>query len=210
MPNALINPGKFKSCLHDAVDIGKETGSSPVFPFVAVTLDDQHQTPSVQAYGRSHYAVGWSFTDHLADADDSNTVLIGLDEAKELGMAVGRVSAAKDATVWVEITDGRLIVADGNESIADLAGVEAEDGDLEAVNDELDMLSTAEGQQRAVFAMGIETIKRFSKIRGKCAYMDLLFTGIGNTTYVKIGDNFVGGFEAIDRGSVQEPKLFKE
>lgn len=210
MPSAHINPAKLKNCLHNAVDIGKETGSNPVFPCVAVTLDETGETPSVQTYSRSHHAVGWSFTEHVSTADEANTILISHDEAKELGMAVGKTSAAKDATVWVEITDDMLIVAYGNESIASLAGIEPDPGDIESINDELDILDTAKGEQRAAFAMGIETIKRFTKVRDKTAYMDLLFTGIGNTTYVKIGDNFIGGFEAIDRPSVQEPKLFTE
>lgn len=206
MPSAHINPGKLKAALKDAVDIGKETGSSPVFPYVAVTLDEQ--SGSVQAYGRSQYCVGWSFTDAPLTATDENTVLISWDEADTLGMAVGKTSAAKDATVWVAITDGSIIVKYGPESIADLAGIEPEDDDIEAVNDELEMLEQASTQPRGFFAMGIEVIKRFTKVRGKVAYMDLFFTDIGNTTFVKIGEHFIGGFEAIDRSSVQEPQLF--
>lgn len=206
MPSAHIHPQRFKAALHDAIDIGKEAGTSPAFPYVAVTLSES----GIQGYGRSHYAVGWSFSDEPLTADDTNTVLIEFDEAKELGMAVGKTSAAKDATVWVEITDGRLIVADGNENIADLPSVEAEPGDIESINEELAILDQAEATERRFFAMGLEVVKRFTKVRSKAAYMDLFFTDFGNTTFVKIGDNFIGGFEAIDRSSAQEPKLFTE
>lgn len=206
MPSAHINPGKLKTALHDAVDIGKETGASPVFPCIAVTVDDQSE--SVQAYGRSHYCVGWSYTATPLTATADNTVLISWDEAKELGMAVGKTSAAKDATVWVEITDGHLIVNYGSEPVADLAGIEPGDGDIEAVNEELEILDQAGTQPRGLVAMGLEVIKRFTKVRGKVSYMDLFFTDIGNTVFVKIGEHFIGGFEAIDRGSVQEPQLF--
>lgn len=209
MPSAHITPSKLKNCLLDAVDIGKETGSSPVFPYIGLTLEEDG-TPGVQAYGRSQYAVGWSFSDRILAADNTNTVLIPWDEAQALGQAVGKTSAAKDATVWVVIDQGRLAVAYGNESVADLPGVEPEDGDIEAINEELDILNKTSTAPRSYFAMGIEAVKRFSKIRGKTSYMDLMFTDIGNTTLVKIGDNFIGGFEAIDRQSVQEPKLFTD
>ena len=56
--------------------------------------------------------------------------------------------------------------------------------------------------------MGLETIKRFTKVRDKTQYMDLMFTSIGNTTFVKIGDTFIGGFEAIARDRVVDPKDF--
>ncbi|WP_152346637.1 hypothetical protein [Brevibacterium sp. CFH 10365] len=205
MPSAHINPQQVKIALHDAVDIGKETGSNPVFPYVGVTLAPD----GIQAYGRSQYAVGWSFSSGLLTADHSNTVLIEHDEAKELGMAVGKTSAAKDATVWVEITDDhRLIVAYGNDEIADLPSIEPEPGDIEGINEDVAILDQAGTTPRTQFAMGLETIKRFTKVRGKSPYMDLQFTDIGNTTFVKIGDGFIGGFEAIDRPSVQDPMLF--
>lgn len=110
--------------------------------------------------------------------------------------------------MWVEISDGVLSVMYGQELIAELAGIEPQPGDIEAINDELGVLEQAGPAERTFFAMGIETIKRFSKIRGKSPYMDLFFTDVGNTTFCKIGNNFIGGFEAIDRGSVEDPKLF--
>ena len=56
--------------------------------------------------------------------------------------------------------------------------------------------------------MGIEVIKRISKLRTKTPYMDL-FLNESNTIYVKVGDNFLGGFEAIARDKItSEPKLF--
>lgn len=123
-------------------------------------------------------------------------------------MAVGKTSAAKEATVWVEITpDKRLIVNYGNENIADLPSIEPELGDIDAINEELDYLGQAETTERTHFAMGLETIKRFTKVRSKSPCMDLMFTDIGNTTYVKIGDRFIGAFESIDRPSVEDRSL---
>lgn len=209
MLSAHINPAKLKNCLLDAVEIGKETGSNPVFPSIGLMIEDG-DTPGAQAYVRSQHAVGSSFTDRVLTATETNTVLIEWEEAKELGQAVGKTSAARDATVWVVIDNGRLGVAYGNESIADLPGVEPEDGDIEAINEELDILGQAEGSERGFFAMGIETVKRFSKVRGKCPYLDLMFTDIANTTFVKIGEGFIGGIEAIDRPSVQDPQLLTE
>lgn len=206
MPSAHINPQSLKNCLLDAVDIGKEGGQLAPFPLVGVTIDNG----AAQAYGRSSYAVGWSFTDRPLDADELNTVLIEFDEAKELAQAVGKTSAAKDATVWAEIEQGRLIINYGEESVADLPGVEPAPGDIDGINQDLTILDEAGSSERGFFAMGIETIKRFTKVRGKCPYMDIWFTDIGNTSFVKIGDHFIGGFEAIARDQIEDPKLFSE
>lgn len=196
MPSVHINPQKLKNSLLDAVDIGKEGASTAPFSLVALTLGGT----GAQAYGRSTHCVGWSFTDTPIDANADNTVLIEFDEAKELAQAIGKASAAKDATVWVEIADGHLMVAYGNESLAALPSVEAGEGDIEVINEELDILGQAEATERTHFAMSLEAIKRFTKVRDKTQYMDLMFTDIG--------DSFIGGFEAIDRDRVVDPKLF--
>lgn len=205
MPSLHIHPGEAKRLLHNATDIGKETGASQVFPFVAFTIDNGQ----AMSYGRSAFCVGWSFLDHPIQATEQNTVMITHDEAKELGMAVGKTSAAKDATVWMEITDdNRLVAACGEEPIADLAGVEPEPGDIDAINSELDLLDTLEPAGKEYIAMGIEVVKRLSKVRSKTPYMDL-FLNESNTVYVKIGDGFLGGFEAVARDKIaNEPKLF--
>lgn len=205
MPSLHIHPGEAKRLLHNATDIGKETGASQVFPFVAFTIDNGQ----AMSYGRSAFCVGWSFLDHPIQATEQNTVMITHDEAKELGMAVGKTSAAKDATVWMEITDdNRLVAAYGEEPIADLAGVEPEPGDIDAINSELDLLDTLEPAGKEYIAMGIEVVKRLSKVRSKTPYMDL-FLNESNTVYVKIGDGFLGGFEAVARDKIaNEPKLF--
>lgn len=205
MPSLHIHPGEAKRLLHNATDIGKETGASQVFPFVAFTINDGQ----AMSYGRSAFCVGWSFLDHPIQATEQNTVMITHDEAKELGMAVGKTSAAKDATVWMEITDdNRLVAAYGEEPIADLAGVEPEPGDIDAINSELDLLDTLEPAGKEYIAMGIEVVKRLSKVRSKTPYMDL-FLNESNTVYVKIGDGFLGGFEAVARDKIaNEPKLF--
>ncbi|MGO2860638.1 MAG: hypothetical protein ACTIC1_05740 [Brevibacterium sp.] len=204
MPSAHINPQKLKNSLLDAVDIGKEGASTAPLPLVALTVNES----GAQAYGRSTYCVGWSYTEAPIDANTENTVFIEFDEAKELAQVIGKTSAAKDATVWVEISDDHLMVNYGNESLAALPSVEAGEGDIDAINDELDTLGQAEATERTHFAMGLETIKRFTKVRDKTQYMDLMFTSIGNTTFVKIGDTFIGGFEAIARDRVVDPKLF--
>lgn len=207
MPSAHIHPQLLKNSLLDAVDIGKEGASTAPFPLVALTINDS----SAQAYGRSTYCVGWSFTDGPITATEDNTVFIEFDEAKELAQAIGKTSAAKDATVWVEITDEhRLIVKYGNEDIADLPSVEPDDGDIDAINEELEILDQSGTTYRHLFCMTTEVIKRFSKIRDKTPYMDLIFTDIGNTTFVKIGDGFIGAFEAVDRDRIDDPKTFKE
>lgn len=205
MPSLHIHPGEAKRLLHNATDIGKETGASQVFPFVAFTIDNGQ----AMSYGRSAFCVGWSFLDHPIQATEQNTVMITHDEAKELGMAIGKTSAAKDATVWMEITDdNRLVAAYGEEPIADLAGVEPEPGDIDAINSELDLLDTLEPAGKEYIAMGIEVVKRLSKVRSKTPYMDL-FLNESNTVYVKIGDGFLGGFEAVARDKIaNEPKLF--
>lgn len=208
MPSSWFHPQSFKSAILDAIDIGKETGQLAPFPFVAITVTED----GIQAYGRSSFCAGWSYTATLLRADEANTVLIDFDEGKELAQAVGKTSASRDATVWVEITDGRLVVAYGNESLADLPGIEPGEGEIGGINEELEILDQSGTQQRSKFAMGTETIKRFSKIRSKSPMLDLLFTDIGNTTFVKIGEGFIGAFEAIARDQVaeQEPKLFTD
>ncbi|NJC57649.1 hypothetical protein [Brevibacterium marinum] len=89
-----------------------------------------------------------------------------------------------------------------------MTSVEAGEDDIDAINEELDTLGQAEATARTYFAMCLEAIKRFTKVRDKTPYMDLMFTDIGNTTFVKIGDGFIGGFEAIARDRVVDPKLF--
>lgn len=206
MPSLHAHPQSFKSAILDAVDIGKEAGQLAPFPFVAITITED----GVQTYGRSSFCAGWSYTATPLHADESNTVLVDFDEGKELARVIGKTSASKDATVWAEITDGRLVVAYGNESLANLPGIEPGEGDIDGINGDLDILDQSGTQQRTEFAMGIETIKRFSKIRSKSPMLDLVFTDIGNTTFVKIGDGFIGAFEAIARDQVVEPeaKLF--
>lgn len=202
MPEAWIQPQEFKRILHDASDVGKETGANQIFPYVALTIDNGQ----AMAYGRSAYTVGWSFLEAPLLATHENTVLIPHDEAKDLGAAVGKTSAAKDASVWVNIEDGRVSVAWGNESIADLPGVEPEPGDIDSINKELELFRQAKPSGRTFFAMTIEVIKRLSKVRGKSPILDLFFTDIGNTVYVKVGSGFVGGFEAVDRNRVNDPE----
>lgn len=212
MPSAHVNPQQLKAALLNAVDIGKENSTNPLFPFVALTV-----TPvGAMAYGRSRHCVGWSFTTELIPADWSNTVLLEFDEAKELGMAVGKTSAAKDATVCVEVTDDhRLVVEYGEESIADLPSVDPVPGDIEAITAELDLLSELGTSERMFFAISMETMKRFTKIRGTNPVVDMKFTAAssrkaisqGNITLVKIGDRFIGAFESIDRPSVEDRSL---
>ena len=188
------------------MDIGKEGASTAPFPLVAVTLNES----GAQAYGRSTYCVGWSFTESTIPATHDNTVLIEFDEAKTLAQAVGKTSAAKDATVWVEITpDGRLVVDYGSENIADMVSVGAGDGDIESIDEELHILDQAGAGDRTHLCLTHEVIKRFTKVRDKTPYMDMVFTGIGNTVFVKIGDGFIGAFEAVDRARVDEPKLWE-
>lgn len=212
MPSAHLNPQELKKLLHNSVDVGKETGKSPVFPLVALTVEPK----GAMAYGRSRHCVGWSFTSTPLSAKAGNTVLLELDEAQELGMAVGKTSAAKDATIWVEVTpDRRLVVNYGDESIADLPSVEPEPDDIEAINAERLLLSEAGASERGFFAISTETMKRFAKIRGTNPVVDMKFTAVssskaidkGNLTIVKVGDGFIGAFEAIDRPSVQDRSL---
>lgn len=202
MPSAHLNPQTLKNCLLNSVDIGKETGPNPIFPMVALTVD----ADSVQAYGRSSFTVGWSFDNGMLEANSSNTCLISWDEAKDLGAAVGKTSAAKDATVFVNIEDGRLAVDYGRESIADLPGIEPGPGDIEGINQDLEILRSAGSTPRTHFAMTTEVVKRFSKIRTRSPIIDLMFTSIGSTVFTKVGPNFVGGFEAVDRNRVNDPE----
>ena len=208
MTSIHINPQEAKRLLHNATDIGKETGASQVFPFVAFTIDNGQ----AMSYGRSAHCVGWSFLDHPIQATEQNTVMITHDEAKELGMAIGKTSAAKDATVWMEVTDdNRLVVNYGSEEVADMVGVEPEPGDIEAINTEQEIFRQASPAARAFFAMTIDVVKRFSKIRDKSPILDLFFTDVGNTVFAKIGSGFIGGFEAVDRHRVEaaaDLKLF--
>lgn len=205
MPSAHINPQAAKRALHDAHDIGKESGSSPIFPFVAVSVDTDL---GFQAYGRSQYCVGWSYTTEPITATHDNTVLLGWDEAKDLGMAVGKTSAAKDATVWIEVTDGRLLVAYGEEPIADLPGIEPEDGDIEGVNEDLAIINQAQPEPRQFLALTSEVVKRFTKVRGKSPILDFYLTSLGNTVLVKVGDTFMGAFEAVDRSRVEQSEEY--
>lgn len=202
MPEAWIAPQDLKRILHDASDVGKETGGNQLFPYVALTVDNGQ----AMAYGRSAYCVGWSYTSAPLLATDSNTVLLPHDEAKDLGMAAGKTSAAKDASIFVGINDGRLLVSYGNDDLADLPGDETEPGDIDSINHELELFRQAKPSGRTFFAITIEVIKRLSKVRGKSPIMDLFFTDIGNTVYVKVGSGFVGGFEAVDRNRVNDPE----
>ena len=204
MPDCWVNPQSLKNILMNSVEIGKESGRDQLFPLVAITIDSS----SAQAYGRSSYCVGYSFTDSPIEATQENTVALEMDEAKELAQVVGKTSAAKDAQVWVQINEGRIAVNYGAESLADLPGVEMDPEEVSSINSELNLLDSLEPAGKEYVAMGIEVIKRISKLRTKTPYMDL-FLNESNTIYVKVGDNFLGGFEAIARDKItSEPKLF--
>lgn len=205
MPEAWCHPQSLKNQLLNAVDVGKEPGANPMFPLVALTVDEDLGS---QAYGRSAHTAGWTYTVQPIAANDWNTVLLPWDEAKDLAQAVGKTSAAKDAQVWVGIQDGRLAVAYGSEAIADLPGVEPGDGDIEGVNEDLQILNSTGPQARDYLAVSTEIVKRFSKVRAKSPIMDFYLTNLGCTVLVKIGEHFTGAFEAVNRDRVEKAEEY--
>lgn len=86
------------------------------------------------------------------------------------------------------------------------------EGEIDAINEELDLIDHCGGSTKHFLCLTTEVIKRFTKVRDKTPYMDFMFTDVGdaNTVFVKTGDTFIGAFESVARDRIIEPKTFQE
>ena len=187
-----VNPQELANLLWNAVAITKVKAGERVLEVVLLEV----RGGGLYSYGFAGHSAGRGYVDLGPHQQGEDSVAITRDEAEELQSVLRKMSKSKDASVSVAIGSGGeydLIVADGDDRIAELNDVDPEgehSSKWEAIDTWIEQGVASGGTFIGAIAFVATTLKRLADLKPPVALVDLAPAKDGHPVIAKAGPGF--------------------